>query len=332
MRNRHIYIEEVKEKNFNAGFKARNDCDTILEACGYELLALPLPKPTFWNRLLRMLYIFRVAFSLRKAEKCFIQYPLYTYQKIPIFWHFAFKFFSGRLEILIHDIEGLRFANEIDSNLCYLLKRSDKIIVHTPRMKEIVKNTIKLNDSHMSVLYLFDYLTTENAQPANVSGNTIVFAGNLAKSAFLSKIDQLPLSVSFNLYGVYHNSIKEGPNCTYKGKFSPENISFIEGNWGLVWDGDQLETCHGKLGEYLRINSSHKISLYIAACKPVIVWKESSISNFIISNHLGIAVSSLYEIPERLADLSAEEKMEIENSVNRFSKKIKNGEMLKACI
>ena len=58
--------------------------------------------------------------------------------------------------------------------------------------------------------------------------------------------------------------IKEGPNCTYKGKFSPENISFIEGNWGLVWDGDQLETCHGKLGEYLRINSSHKISLYIA--------------------------------------------------------------------
>lgn len=332
MKKKNVYIQELEKKSFHAGFKARNDCDTILETSGYELLALPMPKPTFGNRLLRILNIFRVAFTLRKAEKCFIQYPLNSYLKIPFFWHFAFKFFFGKLEILIHDIDGLRFSNKIEPNLCYLLKRSDKIIVHTPRMKEIIENTIKLNTSHISVLYLFDYLTTENAQPANISGNTIVFAGNLAKSVFLSKIDQLPSSISFNLYGVYHNSIKEGPNCAYKGKFSPENISFIEGNWGLVWDGDQLDTCHGTLGEYLKINSSHKISLYIAACKPVIVWKESSISNFIISNHLGIAINSLYEIPERLATLSTDEKMEIENSVNKFSVKLKSGEMLKACI
>lgn len=331
MKQKKIYIEECSERSFNAGFKARNDCGAILKSCGYELLALPIPKSTFGNRLLRLLYIFKVAFSLHGIEKCFIQYPLYSYLK-PFFWYFAFKFFSGELEILIHDIRGLRSANKIEPELCYLLRRADKIIVHTQLMKEIIEDSVNLKASHISVLYLFDYLTKESTKPANINGNTIIFAGNLEKSTFLRKINKLPSSISFNLYGVYHNSIKEGPNCTYKGKFSPENISFIEGNWGLVWDGDQLETCHGNLGEYLRINSSHKISLYITACKPVILWKESSISKFIVSNHLGIAVSSLYEIPERLAALSVEEKMEIENSVNKFSEKLKRGEMLRTCI
>lgn len=332
MKKKKIYIQERIKQNYNAGSKARNDCDAILESCGYKLLALTPLKFTLWYKILRKLNIFRVAFYLRGAEKCCIQYPLYSYLNNSFFWHFALKFFSGKLEILIHDIEGLRYKKSIEPNLLFLLKKCDKVIVHTPRMKEIIERSANIDTKHINVLYLFDYLTDEDSQPADLSGNKIIFAGNLEKSIFLSKINLLPSSISFNLYGVYHETIKEGINCIYKGKFSPENISAIEGNWGLVWDGDQLETCHGNYGEYLKINSSHKISLYIAACKPVIIWKESSISNFIVSNNLGIAINSLYEIPKRLAALTPAEKLKIETSVNNFSKKIKRGEMLKAWI
>lgn len=54
-------------------------------------------------------------------------------------------------------------------------------------------------------------------------------------------------------------------NVMYKGSFKPEQIDHIHGSWGLVWDGNSIEGCEGELGNYLKINAPHKISLYIAA-------------------------------------------------------------------
>ena len=55
----------------------------------------------------------------------------------------------------------------------------------------------------------------------------------------------------------------------------------MEGNWGLVWDGNSIDTCSGNFGEYLRLNAPFKFSLYLAAKRPVVVWRESAMAEYV---------------------------------------------------
>lgn len=331
-KNIYLQVTEIKNGKYNAGSKARDDCDRILESCGYKLLSLPFPKPTIVSRLIRGFRMFKVMSQLSNADSCFLQYPLVAYGSMRMFCNLAFWLFNGKTTVLIHDIEGLRKSQGIEPDLSYLLRKCDKIIVHTPQMKKILVKSFGLRPENVEVLYLFDYLTVEEPHSVDINGNTVIFAGNLSKSSFISELGKLSENVSFNLYGVYHSNVVESAGCRYMGQFAPDDITAIDGNWGLVWDGDRLDTCHGAMGEYLRINSSHKISLYIAACKPVIVWHESSISRFITEHHLGIAVNSLYEIPERLSSLTPAEKQRIADCVTDFSSHLRRGDMLKRYI
>ena len=86
-------------------------------------------------------------------------------------------------------------------------------------------------------------------------------------------------------------------NVTYKGMLPSDEIPYLmEGDYGLVWDGDTISTCSSLLGEYLRYNNPHKLSLCVAAGKPIITWKEAAIADFINKNKIGITVSSLEEL------------------------------------
>ena len=130
------------------------------------------------------------------------------------------------------------------------------------------------------------------------------------------------------LYGLPAMPEKIAENVKYMGKFHPDDISDIKGDWGLVWDGDSIATCSGSLGEYLKFNSSHKLSLYIAANKPVIIWSESSLKDFVLDNRLGICVSSLDEIGSEIAKLTEEEKKAMKESISDFSHRLRHGYML----
>lgn len=330
-----IYLQEstLKGTEFNAGSKARQDCDEILEQKGYSRCSMYVSDSRLLCQLLRFYNMVVVLLKLRKASICFLQYPYYSYLRFgEMFYRILFGFYSGKVECLIHDILWYREEKKIEPALRYLLKKCDTVIVHTPKMKELLINKLLILPSKIKVLYLFDYLTEVSPLPANISGNQIIFAGNLLKSLFLSQLGNLPADLVFHVYGLYSDKLVESPCCIYKGKFSPENISAIEGHWGLVWDGDQLDTCHGNYGEYLKINSSHKISLYLAACKPVIVWDGSSLSNFIVENKLGISVHSLFEISYRLSLLTVQDKRNIEMSVVNFSQYLRKGKMLSDCL
>ena len=141
----------------------------------------------------------------------------------------------------------------------------------------------------------------------NYDQNTIFFAGNLTKSKFLGNLHEVK-NVKFNLYGPCHGDlekIKQQENVSYKGSFSPnELISSIEGGWGLVWDGDTIETCSGVVGEYLKFNNPHKVSMCIVSERPIIIWKESAMADYIKSNGLGVTIDSLLDIPDVLSGIS----------------------------
>lgn len=311
--------------NYNAGSKAVIDVNAILEKKGYTPLFLGYGcQKKYIGKILVSLYcILTILIKLRAGDAIFIQYPIThinAHIKNVIFRIIKYK--KSRIEILIHDLDSYRFPNNTEDTT--ILQHGDLVICHTHKMKEIIQD-IGVNKSHIRVIFLFDYITnSSNINPTNF-GNEIIFAGNLGKSKFIKLLPSIK-NLKFNLYGL--PEIDNGENVKYKGKFSPNDISEINGDWGLVWDGDSIDTCNGPLGKYLAINSSHKISLYIAAKKPVIIWDESSLRDFIIDNNLGISVKSLYEINDKIRKLSDIDKKELEKSLSHFSERLKRGEML----
>ncbi len=320
------------ESIYDAGYKARRDADACLSSSGYVPCMLRKDRRSWVNNVMAWYHLRRLASMMRGGGKLFIQYPYYLFSsrwKNIAFINSLLSRFDGEVECLIHDIHGLREGGGIEDGLASILLRCAKVIVHTPEMKNTLVRLTGIDEERVKILYLFDYLSESVASSANASGNTVVFAGNLRKSTFINGLRHLAPGVDFNLYGVKPSGFTDSANCRYKGKFQPEEINQIEGDWGLAWDGDSIETCSGSAGEYLRFNSSHKISLYLAACKPVIIWEESSLRDFICGNHLGISVRSLHEINERLAGLSVEERQLIETNVRQCSERLRSGYFLK---
>ena len=173
---------------------------------------------------------------------------------------------------------------------------------------------------------IFDYLIPSFIEKEKLSKEQpIIVAGNLAqeKAGYLYK---LPVEPSYNLYGVGFDESRSLLNETYFGSFLPDELpSVLEGGFGLVWDGDSAETCSGVFGEYLRYNNSHKASLYLASGFPLVVWKQSALSHFVLEKNCGIAVESLHDLKNTIENLSDADYQELVANAKRIGKKIRDG-------
>lgn len=97
----------------------------------------------------------------------------------------------------------------------------------------------------------------------------------------------------------------------------------------MIWDGNSLKMCEGLYGEYLKYNNPHKLSLYIVSGLPIIVWNKAAIADYIIENNLGITISSLEEIEEKISNITEKEYKIMKENVLKLQEKIKKGEVLK---
>lgn len=203
---------------------------------------------------------------------------------------------------LIHDINGLRdMNNELLNREIALYQKFDVIISHNETMTKFLKE--KGVKTPIIELQLFDYLVSgENAKPSLTSGvnRKVVFAGNFNKSLFLNELDESKMNFSINLYGV-GNFDKNNTKYNYLGAFSPDELPLaIEGDLGLVWDGsiENSKDSNNNFLNYTRYNNPHKLSCYIAAGIPVIVWEEAACAKFVKEKNIGYVISNLYDINE----------------------------------
>ena len=321
---------------YTAESKPRRDIMRILEKNGCVPIGLyesfNIPKLTSLNFVRRYLWM---SLRIKKGDILYYQYPLMV-SCLPYFLLLlsVLKEKGVILVCIIHDLDYLRLkeSNKIKDYTNKFIKGislSDITIAHTPAMKAHLQELgIK---SEIRVLYLFDYLSLDGFCDSSYSKahrNEIVFAGNLTKSKFLSELNNYKFSYAkFNLYGI-DPQIDYNESVIYKGKFLSDNVSVIKGGWGLVWDGDSIETCSGLYGDYLRYNSPHKMSLYITAGIPVIVWSKSGLAGWILSNNLGIAINSLTELDGVLANIDDGTYGIIQNNARIFSEKLRNGKMI----
>lgn len=245
---------------------------------------------------------------------------------------------GANVVFIVHDLEFLRYNkyNRTVSKNIRLLNKADVLFVHTDKMLEKLKN-LGVN-SNMIPINLFDYYTKDDFREIDnqiLERNVIAFAGNLNKSeVFVRKLQNsiIPKNYFFNLYGSQPNYSISKPQIRYEGKFLSDHTASIHAGWGLVWDGDSIDTCSGSLGEYLKIISPHKLSLYIAAGIPVVVWNESAHAEFVKSNHIGVVVKRISDLYDQIANISEEQYREMISRVRKIGLELRRGEFLKNAV
>lgn len=323
----------------NAGNKARNDVEEIVKREGYQPLLLTVED---WYQMgtvkaqQHKAKALAQAFSqLKSGDQLLIQFPMLHH-----------SFFTTRLVrkiqrrgvqvyFIIHDLEALRYANldtvplkhkiRVHLQESSLLKVADGVIAHNPIMKSVLVEK-GIPEHKLVSLEIFDYLIPNYQEKDGLSkGQPIIVAGNLAqeKAGYLY---QLPARPAYNLYGVGFDESRALANETYFGSFLPDELpAALKGGFGLVWDGDSAETCSGVFGEYLRYNNSHKASLYLAAGFPLVVWKQSALSHFVLENGCGIAVESLHDLSQAIEQLDDKDYQDLVEKTKYIGKKIRDG-------
>ena len=326
----------------NAGNKARNDVEVIFNRLGYAPLKVRVDDWYKMNVLNAQIHKYRAllrAFKcLKKNDDIVIQFPLLHHS---LFINSLLKSLKNRgvnIYLLIHDLETLRFVNDktlpLRMKLRMKLTEGDTfhsvtgIIAHNPIMKSVLVDEGVAEDKIVS-LGIFDYLIPNFQEKSDqTKDQPIIVAGNLAqeKAGYLY---QLPARPAYNLYGVGFDESRALANETYFGSFLPDELPVaLEGGFGLVWDGDSAETCSGVFGEYLRYNNSHKASLYLASGFPLVVWKQSALSHFVLENGCGIAVESLHDLSQAIAQLDDKDYQDLLVNAKRIGQKIRNGSYL----
>lgn len=312
--------------NRNGAGKARIDCNSILEQKGFMPINIGgFSNNTILNTIQELITTIKLLWKIKKDDIVFVQIPVFGRLSILVYKILVTK--SPYIIVLIHDLNSIRFGwkNALSAEK-YILCKSDLIVAHTENMKEAIIEWGVQSDK-IKVLTLFDYLTQKENRIDRGREKHVTFAGNLDKSGFLRYLGQYN-DLQFTLYGRESSNIPDVKNVEYAGLFSSDDISCIKGNWGLVWDGDSNETCIGDYGDYLRIIASHKLSLYIAAEMPVIVWNHSALAPFVEKEYLGFSINGLHEITQRIDMLSDNDINRIRLSLKKFSVKLRNGEML----
>lgn len=109
------------------------------------------------------------------------------------------------------------------------------------------------------------------------------------------------------MYGSnFDTSLLKSPNVTYQGSFSVDEIQKkLNKGFGLVWNGDSIDTCSGNFGQYLKYNNPHKLSLYLSCGLPVVIWKYAAQAEFVKKYNVGICVENLQEAENIISNMNA---------------------------
>lgn len=332
-----LVLSEDNGREFHAGSKARNDADQILASFNFPRLinyvndnqGTAEAKKNLGYHLQRRLDFIK---SFRALHACrnkviFAQYPDYNQGSIKS--AITSLFAHNKMVYLVHDVDQLRDLGHRTGEL-EVLNKAVVLIVHNAAMEKKLKDS-GVTKPYFIRLQLFDYLTSK-PQTGKQWQKAIVFAGNLGKSLFLPAFMATSFHYDLNLYGNGLTKRQYLPaQVHFCGSYPPETLpGLLTGGFGLVWDGDSITTCQGAMGEYLRYNSPHKFSLYLAAGIPVIVWKEAAVASLVKKYQVGFCVDSLADIEALLAATTADDYAKLCAHVQVLQEKVIRGAYLTA--
>lgn len=266
--------------------------------------------------------------SVANGDTVIFQSP--TWNTIKWDNHFIdhFKLYSGiKVIIFIEDVPPLMF----DTNR-YLLpqfinfyNKADLLIVPSLQMLKFLREN-GLKDKDYVVQRMWDHLATIDYSIAPINSHVINFTGNPDKFSFVKNWDYD--DVKLQLFGK-DNSENNNPKVKYMGwQNDPILLNNLrkEGGFGLVWSEDPYWL------EYMKLNTSYKLSTYLAAGIPIIANSQTPSKDIIVRKHLGIIADSLDEAVEKVKNISDEDYQQMIQSINYFGRLIREGYFTKRAL
>ena len=334
--NRLCYISRNYRGVDGSGNKAKTDNEDTLVEMG--AVNLGLRRTLYDNKVvtffLDLMGILKYCASVRKDDIILLQYPVKKY--------FAFicrvaHWRGARTIALIHDLGSMRRKKLTEEQEIRRLMHADYVIASNGVMRQWLASR---GYSHpLGALGLFDYRskTVHHEQERTKGEGSIVYAGALAmrKNAFILQIPDVISGYELHIYGNRSGlpSLKESPRVIFHD-FMPADkfIESVQGDFGFVWDGDSLDSCTGSFGEYLRWNSPHKVSFYIRAGLPIIIWRQAALASIVEQEGIGLCIDSVEQLNTLLASVTDEQMEEMRKNVRRVSQQLSRGEYLRRAV
>jgi len=331
------YLSERPSISIPNSIKAMYDADLIFENAGLtKIIPTCTAYPYFSSKHKIYKFIclrkFKRACDKLKDEYIFLQYPTnFGYRRL--FSH-AIADISRRNKVifLINNLNGLKYESKrIERIDRFILRKSNRIISQNEKMSDYLHREYRIPSNRMMNLDFMIYLTESINVDSREKRNEIVYAGNIDDSEnFIDEYRKEKIGTTMSVYGQSKSQEKlDSDNVKYRGKFPNDIVNLkLKGSFGLVWGGKSSKKLNGNLGNYARINSPHKASLYIVARLPIITSNEAAIAPFVERYNIGFTINSLSEIPEKIRDLTQDEYGKMVSNITLVSNRISKGKNL----
>jgi hypothetical protein len=326
---RRCYFSKNYKGINSAGNKAKTDMEEIMDRMGFVNLGLDQTRyhSKIKGYLITLAGVIKFIFSVKKGDIVLLQYPLKKYYS---FLCRITHLKGGKTVTLIHDLGAFRRKKLTPSKEKRRLSNTNYIIALNDSMKSLLEG--QDYKQPIGTLKIWDYLsetqTNESFEVKKI--HSIVYAGALSykKNRFLYDIEPYITSYKLDLYGGGFDTqrVQNSKKFSYHGfTYFEDLIKDNTGDFGLVWDGESINTCEGSHGEYLRYNNPHKTSLYIRCGLPVIIWDQAAMADFIVNNGVGIKIDSLENLDKILSSISKEEYVKMKDNTIKLSKQLAKG-------
>lgn len=149
--------------------------------------------------------------------------------------------------------------------------------------------------------------------------SSIVFVNDLASSEDLQLVKS----------SVIHDCEINVYHCDVKGMKMRE-LNELDGSFGLLYQ-DSLTTLNNCEMD-ASLQTAYQLALYLVAGLPIICLQNSKEASFILNHHLGITVSCLAEVKEKINELTTYDYEKMKEQVAIFSKKMNEKDYFKASV
>ena len=332
------YISRDYYNQTSAGNKAKTDTEETLVEMGAINLGLhrTIKNSKIFAFFRNLAGIIRACILLKKGDILFLQYPI---KKYFTFICTVARFKGAKTISLIHDIGSIRTHRLTTQQEVKRLSHSDYILATNNKMKEwLISNNFQ---KPIEGLGLWDYRSpyfNKNSHPICNPGNiSSVYAGaiHVRKNPFLIQLSKKLKTWNLIIYGKKEELTgwANNPLITFKGFVQPDEfIRTVKADFGLVWDGDSLDTCSGIFGEYLKWNTPHKVSFYLRAGLPIIIWKQAAVTPILEKAGVCIAINTLSELEQKLNELSSDELSKMKENTKRLAERLNQGFFLRQAL